>query len=210
MDSSNNHRSRYGIQPLREGTYNVWSFQCWMLLEEKKAWDLVQGTLLRPQSVDEHSPEEWAALTAAAKTKVEKAVTDWDELNQEALRIISFTVAHTLQGPIISSQTAKEAWDHLQGLHAPRDKQRKFSLLRRLYRLDMTPDLTLLQHESTFDALIHELATMGKMIEDEDLIVIYAGSLPNEHFGNWVQTQMSQIDGVTLLEFQGHVREEAR
>ena len=74
----------------------------------------------------------------------------------------------------------------------------------------MGPTATLIQHETIFDALVHELATIGKTIEDEDLIVIYAGSLPNEHFGTWIQSQMPLIDGVSFTEFKSRVREEAR
>ena len=76
-------------------------------------------------------------MNAAAKKNIEKAIAEWDGKNDEALRIISFTVVERLQGPILYGKNVKGAWHELQRVHAPRDRRRKYSLLRRLYRLDM-------------------------------------------------------------------------
>src|SRR5947207_126705 len=130
--SAESYRSRYGIEKLHDHNYHTWSFQCQMLLSEKKVWDIVEGKNLRPKSIDEHTAEEQAAMNAAAKKNIEKAIAEWDEKNDEALRIISFTVVERLQGPILYGKNAKGAWDELQRVHAPRDRQRKYSLLRRL------------------------------------------------------------------------------
>ena len=47
-----------------------------MLLSEKKVWDIVEGKNLRPKSIDEHTAEEQAAMNAAAKKNVEKAIAE--------------------------------------------------------------------------------------------------------------------------------------
>jgi hypothetical protein len=39
---------------------------------------------------------------------------------------------------------------------------------------------------------------------------LYANYLPQDIFGNWIQAQMAFIDKMTITEFKGHVREEAR
>ena len=85
-----------------------------------------------------------------------------------------------LQGPIHYGKTAKDAWDELQRVHASNDKQRKFSLLRRLYRLDMSPNGSLLDHERMFDDLVQSLSAIGKTIDSDELIVLYANSLSVE------------------------------
>src|SRR5271154_2300545 len=79
----------------------------------------------RPREVKVYSDEEQTKFTKAAKEKIETEVYEWDEGNEEALRIISFTVSDELQGPIHSGKTAKGAWDELQQFHAPNDKIRK-------------------------------------------------------------------------------------
>ena len=208
--SNESHRSRYGIEKLRDHTYHTWSFQCRMLLSEKKAWKVVTGESPRPKAVGEYPEEEQATLKEADKKKIQKEVDDWDEKNDEALRIISFTVSDQLQGPILYGKTAKGAWDELQRVHASNDKQRKFSLLRRLYRLDMPSDGSLSDHERTFDTLVQSLSAIGKDIDPDELIVLYANSLPVKIYGNWIQSQMAFIDKLSITEFKGRVREEAR
>jgi hypothetical protein len=61
-----------------------------MLLAEKKIWDIVDGRNSRPKSFDEHKAEEQATMNPATKKNVEKAIAEWDEKNDEGLRIISF------------------------------------------------------------------------------------------------------------------------
>src|SRR5579871_3517191 len=165
----NSHRSRYGIEKLRDHNYQNWSFQCRMLLSEKKVWKVVNGEQPRPKTVAEYEAEladdEKQKLTDGIRKKIQKEVDEWDERDEEALRIISFTVSDQLQGHIHYGKTSKGAWDELQRVHAPNDRQRKFSLLRRLYRLDMNPNGSLLDHERTFDDLVQSLAAIGKTID---------------------------------------------
>src|SRR5579859_7726912 len=209
--SENNNRSRYGIAKLQDHTYHTWSFQCQMLLSpQKKVWKVVNSEITRLPTVEEsHTEEERKTLSAAARNKIQKEIDEWNEKDEEALRIISFTVSDQLQGPICYSKTAKGAWDELQKVHAPNDKQRKFSLFRRLYRLDMSTNGSLIDHERTFDDLVQNLSAIGKTIDTDELNVLYANSLPVETFGNWIQSQMSFIHNLSITEFKGRVREEA-
>ena len=211
--SENSYQSRYGIEKLRDHTYQTWSFQCRMLLSEKRVWKVVNGEHTRPIYVEvmQH-PENGTdvALTAAQKKQLQKEIDEWDEKNEEALRIISFTVSDQLQGPIHYGKTAKGAWDELQRVHASNDKQCKFSQPRRLYRLDMSPNGSLLDHERIFDDLVQSLIAIGKVIDSDELIVLYANSLPVEIFGNWIQSQMAFIDNLSITEFKGCIREEGR
>src|SRR5277367_3956307 len=163
--SETSFRSRYGINKLRDHTYHTWSFQRRMLLSERKVWDIVNGKFPRPQAVEEYPAEQQEGLKDAEKRKIQKEVSDWDEKNEEALRIISFTVIDRLQGPIHYGVTAKGAWDELKKVHASNDKQRKYSLIKRLYRLDMPPGSSLSNHEAIFDNLVQSLSAIGKTFE---------------------------------------------
>jgi len=109
--AESSHRSRYGIEKLRDHTYHTWSFQCQMLLSEKKVCKVVNGEHTRPANVDttQNPDETEVALTAAQKKQLQKEIDEWDEKNEEALRIISFTVSDQLQGPIHYGKTAKGA-----------------------------------------------------------------------------------------------------
>ena len=83
-----------------------------MLLSEKKVWKVVTGEHSRPKSVEEHEAElkdGEARLTNEGCRKIQKEIDEWDERNEEALRIISFTVCDQLQGLIRYGKTAKGA-----------------------------------------------------------------------------------------------------
>src|SRR5271170_1977871 len=108
-DSESSYRSRYGIQKLRAPMYQTWSFKCRMLLSERKVWNIINGDYPRPKEVEEYTDKEQAKFTKLAKEKIEVEVYEWDESNEDALRIICFTVSDELQGPIRSGKTAKGA-----------------------------------------------------------------------------------------------------
>src|SRR5216110_3049347 len=101
------------------------------------------------EKLQDHNYHTWSfqCQMLLAEKAIEKTVSEWEERNAEALRIISFTVIDRLQGPILYGKNAKGAWEELQKVHAPRDRQRKYSLLRRLYRLDMQTGTPLRDHE---------------------------------------------------------------
>jgi hypothetical protein len=185
-------RSRYGIDKLGDGNYHSWSFNCKLLLQEQDLWEYVDGSEPRPVVVRE-----------VDDTKLKA----WIKKDQAALRVITFTTIERLQTPIRLASSAAAAWKELERVHAPVNKQRKHSLLRRLYRLDMAAGTSLIDHEREFDSLIEGLARMGKIIDEEDLVVIYSNSLPME-FSTWLQGKAAIIESLSLSEFKGQAREE--
>ena len=61
------------------------------------------------QNMDKYLEKEQSTMTAFMKVKIQKAIADWDEINEEALYIINFTVSSMLQSPIILSNSAQQA-----------------------------------------------------------------------------------------------------
>jgi hypothetical protein len=155
-----------------------------MLLSENKVWDVVVGKSTRPADPSNLPEAEQTVLSATARRAAEKAVAEWDEKDEIARRIISFTVIDRLQGPIYYGKTAKGAWEELQKVHAPRDMQRKYSLMRRLLNLGQQTWSSLRDLEETFDVLVHSLEAAGKKYDDDELIIYFANALPAETFGN--------------------------
>src|SRR5436190_22282732 len=118
-------------------------------------------------------------------------------------------VIEHLQGPVWLGTLVKGVWDELEKVHASKNKQCKFNLLRRLFRLDMAPGSSLMNHEREFDGLVEGLMVMGRVMEPEDLVVIYANSLPAE-YGTWLQGQSATLDKISLSDFKGLVHEETQ
>jgi hypothetical protein len=75
-----------------------------MLLSEKKVWKIVTGEHSHPKTVAEHeaelSDDERAKVAETIRKKIQKEYDQWAEKDEEALHIISFTVADQLQGSI--------------------------------------------------------------------------------------------------------------
>ena len=65
----------------------------------------------------------------------------------------------------------------------------------------------LADHESEFDTLVKGLASMGRIIDPEDLMVIYPNSLPRD-YNTWLQGQSATLDKMDLSDFKGLVHEE--
>ena len=103
--SDSRYRSRYGIEKLQDDNYHTWSFQCQMLLSEKKVWSVIIDD--RPIPLEELPAEELQALTAGERRDRQTEVEKWRPKNEEALCIISFTVSDRFQGPIMYDKTAK-------------------------------------------------------------------------------------------------------
>jgi hypothetical protein len=137
------HRSRYGIDKLKEGNYPVWKWNCQALLEENEVWELVTGQSTRPihVKVDDEEP-------------IRDDVKEWETLDRKARRIIGFTVDDELQGPVREARSAKEAWDELETLHAPNDRQRQFALTRQLFACKMSSSTPLKDHEREFSSIV--------------------------------------------------------
>ena len=110
MDSaseSSRTRSRFGIEKLQDSNYHTWSFQCQMLLAEKKVWDIISGVSRSPEKPRAPPAEEQRAMLPQeyqqaeseykeAKEKWLPTFEAWRERNDEALHIITFTVSDPL------------------------------------------------------------------------------------------------------------------
>jgi hypothetical protein len=64
------YRSRYGIEKLRDHNYQNWSFQCRMLLSEKKVWKVVTGEHPRPPTIEQRE----LAFAEEALARIEELV----------------------------------------------------------------------------------------------------------------------------------------
>jgi gag-polypeptide of LTR copia-type len=152
-----------------------------LLMEENDVWNIVHSGL---GSIPQPLPTR--AMDGTVTQPKAASLQSWNAKNSQAVRIISFTVSQELQGPMRIVKVARKAWEELQKVYASKDKQRKYNLLRKLYRIDIVPGSSLTEHERTFGSIVESLAAMGKIIETEGLVLIYANSLPQDEYGTWL------------------------
>jgi hypothetical protein len=75
----------------------------------------------------------------------------------------------------------------------------------------MSSENLIQEHERSFDAIVFQINEIEpNVMSTEDLILIYGNSLPSASFKSWVQAQMPKIGEMTLGEYKGKAREEAR
>ena len=72
-------------------------------------------------------------MSATAQRTTKKAVVEQDDKNEVALCIISFIVVDCFQGLIRNGKTTKDAQKELQKILAFKDKQKKYSLIKRFF-----------------------------------------------------------------------------
>jgi hypothetical protein len=190
------YRSRYGIDKLKEGNYPVWRWNCQALLEENEVWDNVTGQNKRPVKKDNESEP------------TDLDIKTWDTKDAKARRIIGFTVVDELQGPVREAGTAQEAWDELEKLHAPNDRQRQFALTRQLYACKMSSSTPLKDHEREFSAIVEALRATGKAVDKMDIITQYLLSLSEDYQTFALGLNMKIEDTWTFNTVKGMVRVE--
>src|SRR5947207_1247534 len=191
------YRSCYGIDKLREGNYPVWKWNCQALLEEHEVWDVVTGQVKRPVKEEGQEP-------------LVEDVLAWEKSDRKARRIIGFTVIDELQGPVREAESAKEAWDELEKLHAPNDRQRQFALARQLHFCKMSPIMGLKDHEREFSNIIEALCATGKAMDSMDVITQYLLSLSEEYEAFAQALSLKLEDTWTFNSVKGMVRVEAQ
>lgn len=72
----------------------------------------------------------------------------------------------------------------------------------------MSYNSSLIDHEQILDERVHSLTQIGKTIDSNKLIILYANSLWVNIFDNWTQSQMAFIDMMTNTEFKEYIHKE--
>jgi hypothetical protein len=140
-------------------------------------------------------------------------VLAWEKEDKKAMRIIGFTVSDKLHRPVRQANSAKEAWDELEKIHAPSEKAwdefeklhtpndrqrqfaRQFALSCQLRSCKMSSNTALEDHEREFSNILEALRATGTAMDPRDVILHYLMSLSEEYkafagplFFNWEDT----------------------
>lgn len=89
---------------------------------------------------------------------------------------------------MLSTTTAKEAWDQIQDSYAAKDTLALVMATQQFYQLQMLDQDTVEKHVTQFRINCSRLATLGTMVNDEHAAVILLASLPT----SWLAFVTSQ------------------
>ncbi|VFQ63901.1 unnamed protein product [Cuscuta campestris] len=103
---------------------------------------------------------------------------DWQELCEKCVSTIRLCIADSVVNCVIDEESPVAIWEKLEKLYMAKSLTNKLLLKRRLYRLQMEDEDTLVGHMNVFNGLIDELKQVDVKISEEDQALLLLNSLP--------------------------------
>ena len=124
MSSSHFHN----IERLNPSNYPIWKIQMEMVLVDKDMWEIVNGTLPRPQLLPTTASQE-------AITTRQKEITDWDTKAHKIRSTLMLAIEPSEYIHIQELRNPREIWNTLQEVYKYRRTVTKHYLLRSFYTI---------------------------------------------------------------------------
>ncbi|VFQ86876.1 unnamed protein product [Cuscuta campestris] len=126
---------------------------------------------------------------------------DWQELCEKCVSTIRLCIADSVVNCVIDEESPAAIWEKLEKLYMAKSLTNKLLLKRRLYRLRMEDEDTLVEHMNVFNGLIDELKRVDVKISEEDQALLLLNSLPDS-YEIYVDTILCGKDTITLEQAQ--------
>jgi hypothetical protein len=149
--------------------YSVWRFRVKNILQKEDLWAVVEPPPLAPGTV---VPIE-TADQAVARVRRE----------QKALSIICLSVRDEVIPNIVNEVSPVDCWRKLTALYENRSTSRKILLKNKLSSLRMAEDGQVAQFLQQVQEVINQLASIGEVVSDTDLVTMVLNSLPESWDG---------------------------
>src|SRR5271154_1321696 len=155
--NTNTELETYKVEPLKgSANYRTWKFSMRMVLQARDLWEVVSGEEVKPEA--------------------EAAAQAWEKKARKALAAIALALSAAEKEHIIECTTPKAAWDILEKLYEGKGRNRKFMLLRDLFRMHMLGDMNF--YLRAVREKMSELSTVGLKLDDDVKLAIILNGLP--------------------------------
>jgi hypothetical protein len=153
--------------------YNVWKFRIKNVLFKEDLWDLVEPTVA-PADTDaaDHGVVVQSAPSAIATTIL-------DRKKRRALAIICLSVKDEVIPHISNFTEPAGCWARLKELYDNNSTARKILLKNKLMNMRMQEDMPVADFLQNIQQIINQLASIGELIPDSDLIALVLSALPD-------------------------------
>src|SRR5437667_944666 len=155
-----------------------------MVLQARDLWEVVSGEEVKPEA--------------------EKAAQAWEKKARKALAIIALALSAPEKEHIIECTTPKAAWDVLEKLYEGKGRNRKFMLLRDLFRMAMLGDMD--AYLRAVREKISELSTIGLKLGDDIKLAIILTGLPERY--RYLVVSMEKEETIDFDELTARLLEE--
>lgn len=169
-----------------QANYMIWSYKVKMFLMQEDLWRYISPATNSTSSSSSSSADSGiAANTEAGDTGGEQGsgsavpVANGDmERKIKACRIIIATVKDSLLLHVIHLTDPLAIWNKLRTMYDVQSPSRRLALKEKLYSLRMGEGKTIDSHLQEVNSIVTQLAGLGVMISDEDLVDQVLASLP--------------------------------
>ncbi|KAF7377310.1 hypothetical protein MSAN_00151500 [Mycena sanguinolenta] len=160
--------SMFRIEQLNEANWVPWKRRVTAILRERGLLKIAEGTMQRPVAADPGKP-----------TKDERKERErWEELDGKAQTQIELTLSDSQMVHIVGAKTAAEMWSQLKQVKERGGKLGILSLRRCLYRTIADDATDIATHVTELRRIQEELAILGSLVSDEDILMLIISSLP--------------------------------
>ncbi|KAF7377116.1 hypothetical protein MSAN_00130600 [Mycena sanguinolenta] len=194
--------SMFRIEQLNEANWVPWKRRVTAILRERRLLKIVEGTMQKPAAIDPDKP-----------TKDERKERErWEELDSKAQTQIELTLSDSQMVHTAGAKTAAEMWSQLKQVKERSGKLGILSLRRRLYRTIADDATDIATHVTELRRIQEELAILGSLVSDEDILMLIISSLPEswDNFASAYLGASSNAPTITAHEFISLVLEEHR
>lgn len=157
--------SKSTIEKLNGTNYASWSYQMKMTLMEADLWSVIEPGEEEPaENPTEIQKKQYITRQGRAHAKIALAICDEQQMH------------------IRNKASAKEVWDELQKLYAPRDsKFRTVQLRRQLYSHKMSDSGSMENYLGQINRTVGDLSSVGDVIDDSDIAMVILCGLSSDY-----------------------------
>lgn len=173
-----------------------WKFQLSVTLKSNGTWDITKGNKPKPAALNDQ-----AAQPAEIEAR-ERDIAIWQNLDNNAQRIIATTVDEQPLLHIMNCESSKEMWDKLTSVYEQNSEANKHMLQQKWYSMSKDPADDMASHVAKLENLAHRLKTLGEQIPDSMIITKILMTLPFEynHFMSaWESTHQDERNLTNLV-----------
>ncbi|KAB5537969.1 hypothetical protein DKX38_015502 [Salix brachista] len=105
--------------------------------------------------------------------------TDWNLLDRQVLWVIRLTLSRSVAHNVIMEKTTADLMTALSGMCEKLSANNKVHLMKKLFNLRMSDDMSVEQHLNDFNTITNQLSSVEIEFDDEIRAVIILASMPN-------------------------------
>src|SRR5260221_12754263 len=158
------------IEKLGKNNWKTWLFQIKNILRSTDSWEVVTGTVRKPDALTRSSSE-------AAVASYDAAFKKWEGADKIACKYFATTVGSEALELILNCETAREMYLKLETQYTGATALRKMDVLTSFFNLSYVEGDGMISFKSKVESLLKDIKSTGVVLDDSVVIVRVLTSL---------------------------------